>query len=237
MITTIIPALNEEKYIGLCLESLANQTPPPDEILVVDNGSTDHTVEVVEQFGIDHPEISVKLIHETRKGCDWAREAGWRAASGDIIIHVDADETVPLDWLGKVRAVLRDQPELGAFGGTYRFENPPLSVLILQGAYNLLYPRVVQWTKGFPYLCGGQTICKREVLERMNGYADKPSDQLEDYYLSEQAHKLGYKTHYFPSIFGFHSLRRYHEGGLSAFLKWGVAGLDANQYDANVDVR
>ena len=134
---------------------------------------------------------------------------------------------MPPDWLGKVRAVLRDHPELGAFGGTYRFEDPPLSVLILQGMYNLLYPRVVQWTKGFPYLCGGQTICKREVLERMNGYADKTSDQLEDYYLSEQAHRLGYKTRYFPSIYGYHSLRRYHEGGLPAFLKWGVAGLDA----------
>ncbi len=237
MITVIIPALNEENYILPCLDSLAWQSPPPDEILIVDNGSTDQTVAVVERFAEDHPDLLVKLIHEARNGCDWAREAGWRAASGDIIVHIDADETLPDDWLDKVRAVLRDHPELGAFGGTYRFLNPPPSVLLLQGLYNLLYPRVVQWTKGFPYLCGGQTVCKREVLDRMNGYADKPSDQLEDYYLSEQAYNLGYKTRYFPSIYGFHSLRRYHEGGLPAFLKWGVAGLDATQYDTNADVR
>jgi glycosyltransferase involved in cell wall biosynthesis len=237
VITVIVPTLNEEHYILPCLESVARQSPPPDEILVVDNGSTDRTVEVVKEFSAAHPQLNVKITYEARKGCDWAREAGWRAATGDVIIHVDADETMPLDWLGKVRTVLRDNPELAAFGGTVRFENPPLSILILQGLYNLLYPRMVHWTKGFPYLCGGMTICKREVLEKMNGYANKPSDQLEDYYLSEQAHKLGYKTRYFPSIYGYHSLRRYHDGGLAAFLKWGVAGLDAAQYDANVDVR
>ena len=108
---------------------------------------------------------------------------------------------------------------------------------MIQVLYNQLYPRLIKWTKGFPYLTGGMTICKRSVLERMNGYADIPANQLEDYYLSEQAHKLGFKLRYIPSIYAYHSLRRYHEGGLSAFLKWGVAGLDAAQYDANVDVR
>jgi glycosyltransferase involved in cell wall biosynthesis len=229
--------LNEESYIGRCLESLAVQTPPPEEIVVVDNGSTDQTIEAVKQFSADHPDLNIKLISEAKKGCDKARETGWRAASGDVIIHVDADETMPAMWLSKVRGILRDHPELGAFGGTVRFEKPPLSILLLQGLFNLLYPRMVQWTKGFPYLCGGMTICKREVLERMNGYADKPDDELEDYYLSKEAHKLGYKTRYFPSIYAYHSLRRYEQGGLSAFLKWGVAGLDANQYEANVDVR
>lgn len=237
MITIIIPTLNEEHYIGRCLESLALQAPPPEEIVVVDNGSTDQTIEVVRRFSADHPDLNVKQVYEVEKGCDKARETGWRAASGDVIIHIDADETVPAGWLSKVYAVLRDQPELGAFGGTVRFEKPPLSIFLLQASFNLLYPRIVQWTKGFPYLCGGMTICKREVLERINGYANKPNDQLEDYYLSEQAHKLGYKTRYFPSIFAYHSLRRYHQGGLSAFLKWGVAGLDAAQYEANVDAR
>jgi hypothetical protein len=75
------------------------------------------------------------------------------------------------------------------------------------------------------------TICRREVLEKMNGYANKPADQLEDYYLSEQAHRLGFKTRYFQGIYAKHSLRRYHAGGLAAFLKWGVAGLDAAQYE------
>jgi glycosyltransferase involved in cell wall biosynthesis len=50
MITVIVPAYNEEKLIGACLESLAAQTPLPDEILIVNNASTDRTPEIAEQF-------------------------------------------------------------------------------------------------------------------------------------------------------------------------------------------
>ena len=230
-ITVIIPALNEEALIGACLEALARQTTVPDEILVVDNGSTDNTVQVVQEFIKLHPRLNTRLIHEARKGCTEARETGWRAASGNVIVHVDADETFPVGWLQRIRRILNEYPDLAAFGGTVRFENAPPTVFILQVLYNMLYPRIVQWTKGFPYLCGGMTVCRREVLEKMNGYANKPADQLEDYYLSEQAHRLGYKTRYFQGIYANHSLRRYQAGGLAAFLKWGVAGLDATQYE------
>jgi hypothetical protein len=75
------------------------------------------------------------------------------------------------------------------------------------------------------------TVCKREVLERMNGYADMPSNQLDDYYLSAQAHQLGYKLKYDPGLYAIHSLRRYEAGGLKGFLQWGVGGLDAKKYE------
>jgi glycosyltransferase involved in cell wall biosynthesis len=231
MITVIVPAYNEEVLIGRCLESLAAQVPLPDEIVVVDNASTDRTPQIVGAFIDAHPQLNMKLIRETKKGCPAAREAGWRAASGDVIIHIDADEIVPPGWMQQIHDTLRRYPELGAFGGTVRFENPPLIIRIFETIFNVFYPRAVQWTKGFPYLCGGMTICKRELLERMNGYADLPANQLEDYYLSAQAHRLGYKTRYFPSIYAIHSLRRYHQGGIAGFLKWGAAGLDATYYD------
>lgn len=234
-ITVLIPAYNEEKLITRCLESLAAQVPAPDEILVVDNGSKDRTVSLVNQFIASHPAANARMIHETEKqGCSHARETGWRDAKGDIIIHVDADETLPPGWLARVRTTMMLNPELDAIGGTVRFENAPFSIWIIQMLFNLLYPRLVQWTKGFPYLCGGMTITKREVLEKMDGYASKSDDELEDYYFSRRAHELGFKLRYIPAIYGVHSLRRYEAGGLRGFLHWGVAGLDAQQYDPNV---
>jgi glycosyltransferase involved in cell wall biosynthesis len=234
MITVIVPAYNEEKLIRRCLESLIAQRPIPDEILVVDNVSKDRTAEIIQQVIAENPSVNIKMIHESKKGCHHAREAGWRAASGDVIVHVDADEIFPADWMQKIHKTLAKDPTVGAIGGTIRFENAPPIIWVMQALYNLLYPRMVQWNRGFPYICGGMTICRREVFEKMNGYLDKPDDQLDDFYLASQAHKLGYKTRYVPSIYAIHSLRRYEAGGMSAFLKWGVAALDVNQYEEDV---
>lgn len=230
MITVIVPAYNEEKLLGNCLESLAKQQPAPDEILIVDNASTDRTPEIIKQFIAKYPALKIKSIYETKKGCTAARDAGWRVATGDVIVHVDADETFPDGWMAKVHAALAANPSLGVIGGTIRFENAPLSIRMLQFLYNLLYPRLVRLSKGFPYICGGMTICRREILEKMNGYIDCPTSQLDDYYLSFHAHKLGYKLRYMPAIYALHSLRRYEAGGLSGFLQWGAAGLDTEHY-------
>lgn len=233
-ITVLIPAFNEEKLIRRCLESILAQEPQPDEILVVDNASTDSTADIIRAVMAENPTRNVQMIYEAKKGCPAAREAGWRAAQGDIIIHVDADEIFPAGWLKQIHDVLHQQPELDAFGGTVIFENAPPSIKIFEVLYNLFYARVVQWTKGFPYLCGGMTITKRSVLEAIGGFAARPDNELEDYYFSRVAHEKGFKLRYIPSIYGIHSLRRYEEGGMKGFLQWGVSGLDANQYDPDV---
>jgi glycosyltransferase involved in cell wall biosynthesis len=234
MITVMVPAYNEEKLLRICLESLASQQPPPDEILIVDNASTDRTPEIIKAFIAEHPDLMINSIYETKKGCPAAREAGWRVAKGDIIVHVDADEIMPPDWMAKIHAALAANPGVGAIGGTVRFKNPPLFIFVTQFLFNLLYPRLVQLTKGFPYLSGGMTICKREILEKMDGFVNRPADELEDYYFSAQAHKLGYKLRYMPSIYAYHSLRRYEAAGLKGWLQWGVAGLDSTQYTDDI---
>jgi len=231
LITVIIPAFNEETLIVKCLQSLAAQTPAPDEVLVVDNNSTDGTAARVQEFIASHAELNVRLIHEAQQGCIPAREAGWRVAQGDVIVHVDADETFPPGWMRQIRDILAKLPDLAVFGGTVRFENAPWTIFLLQVLYNWFYPYAVQIGRGAPYLCGGMTVCKREVLEKLDGYRNRPPDQLEDYYLSIQAPKAGYKTRYFRKLYAIHSLRRYEAGGLKGFLQWGVAGLDAAQYD------
>ncbi|MEP7288990.1 MAG: glycosyltransferase family 2 protein [Chloroflexota bacterium] len=234
MISIVIPAYNEEKTILPCLYSLAQQQALPDEIIVVNNASRDRTAELVQQFIANHPQLSIKLLHEAKKGVHHAREAGWRTASGDIIVQLDADEVLAPNWLAKIKQILAANPQLDVIGGAYRFENPPLIIWLTQVLYNVIYPRVMQTSSGFPYLVGGMTIAKRAVFEKMNGYLGKPDDQLEDYYFSEQSFKLGYKIRYRPDILGTHSLRRYEAGGLSGFLQWGVAAMDSALYENDV---
>ena len=104
-ISVVVPALNEEKYIGQCLASLRAQRYPPElyEIIVVDNASTDRTSKVARRFG-------VKLVYEAERGVGWARHRGAQEARGEIIAGTDADTIAPPTWLEEIaRAFRRDQ--------------------------------------------------------------------------------------------------------------------------------
>ncbi len=116
-ISVVIPAYNEEKLIGQCLQSLLNQTVPPDEIIVVDNNSTDRMRQIVRRF-------PVRVIGEAKKGITPARNAGFNAARGDIIARTDADTIVPRDWVEKVKKHFEEESidALGGPIGYYDFE-------------------------------------------------------------------------------------------------------------------
>lgn len=95
-VSVVIPAYNEEQYIRSCLDALKVQTVPPDEIIVVDNVSTDQTAEIAKSYG-------VKVVPEKRKGIAWARNRGFDTALGDIIARTDADTCVHPQWIEHIR--------------------------------------------------------------------------------------------------------------------------------------
>lgn len=105
MISVVIPALNEEKNIGRCLSALAQQdTTEPLEVIVVDNGSSDGTKEVVASHG---GTLNVRVIHEPQRGRGAARRAGFAAAKGDVIFSTDADSAPPSNWIRVFTEALR----------------------------------------------------------------------------------------------------------------------------------
>jgi glycosyltransferase involved in cell wall biosynthesis len=88
----VIPALNEERHLGGLLSDLAAQTRPPDEVLVVDAGSTDCTLEVARRFP------QVKLFGTTPPVAR-GRNLGGRKAGGDVVVFFDADVRIRGDFL------------------------------------------------------------------------------------------------------------------------------------------
>ena len=86
-ITVIIPCYNTAQFIGECLESVAAQTKKPAEIIVIDDGSTDSSLDV-----ISRAPIPVQLLHTERKGGAGARNAGIKAAAGQWLAFLDADD-------------------------------------------------------------------------------------------------------------------------------------------------
>jgi glycosyltransferase involved in cell wall biosynthesis len=102
-ISAIVCAYNEASYLPACLHALLAQTRQPDEIIVIDNASTDSTGELARRIP------GVRVIHEPVQGLVVARETARLAAGGDILAYVDADCRPPIMWLERVGAPLHQE--------------------------------------------------------------------------------------------------------------------------------
>lgn len=116
-VSVIIPAYNEENYITACLDSLLNQEFPADEIIVVNNNSTDNTVALVKKY-------PVRIVNEKKQGITYARNRGFNEAQYEIIARTDADTIVPHDWIKKIKTSFKDK-ELVALSGPAHFYDLP----------------------------------------------------------------------------------------------------------------
>jgi glycosyltransferase involved in cell wall biosynthesis len=108
LISVVIPAYNAERYIRQAIESVLAQTYSRLEVLVVDDGSTDGTADLVRAFA-----PTVRYIRRENGRQAAARNTGIRAATGEIVAFLDADDVWRPEKIEKQLALLRQQPELG----------------------------------------------------------------------------------------------------------------------------
>lgn len=121
-VSVIIPCHNHAAYLGECLASVAGQTRPADEVIVVDDGSTDGSAEIAAGHA-----AAVTLIRQARGGIASARNAGLRAASGDAIAFLDSDDIWPVDSLALRLERLQREPAVEVvFGQVEQFHSPDL---------------------------------------------------------------------------------------------------------------
>lgn len=112
-ISVVIPTYNRLPYLRAALASVREQTRPPEEILIVDDGSTDGT----EEFARTLP-APVRYLRQANAGPAAARNHGFRAATGDWIALLDSDDWWPVDKLALQEAFLRLHPHLAFVFGT-----------------------------------------------------------------------------------------------------------------------
>ena len=101
-VSVVIPAWNAGGTIGKCLDSIEKQTVPPDEVIVVDDGSSDNTSGIAGSHNLE------VLSTDGRKGPAAARNMGASAARGDILLFLDADVIVPPDLIEKIESHFAD---------------------------------------------------------------------------------------------------------------------------------
>ena len=109
-VSVIIPAYNQADFLGAAIQSVLAQTYPNFEIVVVDDASTDLSIEVVKQF--DDPRIKL-LMHEENRGLPASRNTGMRASLGEFIAFLDADDIFHPEKLESHVAFLDNNPDVG----------------------------------------------------------------------------------------------------------------------------
>lgn len=126
MISVIIPLYNGAKFIQRSINSVLNQTYQNFEIVVVNDGSTDHGPQIVAQW----QHSSIKLISQKNSGVSIARNTGIKAAKGNIIAFLDADDEWLPNHLEVIHHLVERYPECGVFGTSYFFkrENESLTL-------------------------------------------------------------------------------------------------------------
>jgi glycosyltransferase involved in cell wall biosynthesis len=123
-ISFVIPAYNEEAYLGKCLDSITKESRGKEhdvEIIVVNNASTDDTRAVALRYP------NVTIVDEHRKGIVFARQAGFAASHGELIANVDADTMITPGWIDTALAEFKKNPRLVTLSGPFIYYDLPKS--------------------------------------------------------------------------------------------------------------
>jgi glycosyltransferase involved in cell wall biosynthesis len=193
----VVPVYNGEETIVECLDSLLALQYPEDrvELLVVDNDSRDGTVGLLERYG----DRIVPLAESTR-GPGAARNAGLRAARGDVVAFTDADCRVEPDWLAALVAPLED-PRVGIAGGTIR-AIPPANDIALFGELIHDHRMAIEVYQP-PYAITMNWASRRAALQELGGF-DERFRRGEDGDLSYRMIQAGYTIAFAPGAVVYH---------------------------------
>ncbi len=215
-ISVVIPAYNEEEYLGATLDALSLQTFPRTdfEIVVVDNASTDQTSIIARTHGAD------KIIFESTKGTNQARQTGLNHAEGIMIAFLDADCIAPPDWLERIDASLTQHGDsCAAVAGAYSFPCEITdSLYVMEKVYRwVVLPAVNtvmgRFLKRGGVIIGGNFASFKENLQKINGLDTSFTFFGDDASIAKNFGKLGC-VHYDPKLFVVSSTRRFDREGL-----------------------
>jgi glycosyltransferase involved in cell wall biosynthesis len=189
--SVIVCAFNEEDHLGSCLDAMARQTRPPDELIVVNNASTDRTCDVAAARS------GVIVADEPRQGLVHARACGERVSSGEILVYTDADCRAPRHWLARIEEELGRRPASVALSGPYRFYDWDWIGCAGARAYDYtlgpLAHVLSQRVLGIgAVLYGGNFAVRREALERIGGFDTSIEFHGEDTNLGRRLAAIGH---------------------------------------------
>ncbi len=219
MISVIIPANNSEKTLPACLKALLHQTQPPDEVVIVNNGAGDVTLEFARQAG-------VKVIQQAHLGAAAARNLGVQQAQGDLILFTNPDCEPEDTWVERMSAPFQDPSVVGT-KGVYRTRQPGLVARFVQQEYESKYAHMARLLT-IDFIDTYSAAYRRDIFLENEGFDPAfPAPSVEDQEFSFRLARKGYRLVFVPQAIVYHQhnstlgqyfRRKYSIGYWKAFM-------------------
>ena len=182
-ISIVIPAHNEQMILPHCLAALSEQSERDFELTVVDSASTDRTHLVARSLG-------ARVIRLREPGVGRARQAGFEAARGDIVLSTDADAIPPSDWVERLVEPFDDPEVVGAFG-TICFTHGGARARISHALFSAF--QGINLRLGRPLFCGPNFAVRKDAFLSVGGFSTSVGypDEGEDTLLGLKLNGMG----------------------------------------------
>lgn len=208
-VAVVIPVLNEEAVIRRCLLAVLDQTVPAQQIIVVDNGSTDDTAAVVARIQQERPDSPLIVLNQsTEQGLIPARNAGLNAATAEVLGRIDADTVVAPDWVQRLQQAFLDPAAAAVTGPVFYYDLPlaRLGLSVDDAGRRLL----MQLAGRHRFLYGSNMAIRRSAWERIRSATcrDEADELHEDLDLSLHLSEHGLRITYIPTLVAGVSARR-----------------------------
>lgn len=209
-VSVVIANWNGQHFLERCLTSLLAQTHPPSEIIVVDNGSTDGSVEWIRAH---FPTVRL-VLNDHNRGFAAANNQGWQASHGAYIALINNDAWAAPEWLAVLVAALEADERVGMVASKMLYANQPRrinSTGICIDRWGVIWDRQVGETESTNDVvedvfgaCAGAALYRRRLLEELGGFDEFFFAYLEDVDLAWRARWLGWRAVYAPRARVYH---------------------------------
>lgn len=216
-VSVVIPNYNGEKYIKKCLDSLMVQSLKPDEIIVVDNNSTDGSLELLNN---DFRDKICIIALEKNTGFSVAVNKGIKASKGEFVVLLNNDTELDKDWLKELHSVIqKDNKIFSCCSKMIRYDNRNIiddagdEYSILGWSFKRGDGKSIKYyqdTEEVFSSCAGAAIYRKTILDEIGYFDEKFFAYLEDIDISYRARSFGYKNYY------AHKAKVYHIGSATS---------------------